>query len=87
MGAICKYCKGDMLKVDGCIKVDIIRKGKMYEPIKMGDPEDSYFLDDEDTRCGDCGAKMGQYHHVGCDCEICPVCGGQLIGCDCAYDE
>ena len=23
---------------------DIIRKGKMYEPIKMGDPEDSYFL-------------------------------------------
>lgn len=44
MGAICKYCKGDMLKVDGCIKVDIIHKGKMYEPIKMGDPEDSYFF-------------------------------------------
>lgn len=45
------------------------------------------FFDDEDTRYSDCGAKMGQYHHVGCDCEICPVCGGQLIGCDCEHDE
>jgi hypothetical protein len=25
----------------------------------------------------------GGYHHPGCDMEICPRCGNQLITCDC----
>jgi len=31
--------------------------------------------------CGDCGIKEGQLHQFGCDMEICPYCGGQLISC------
>ena len=34
-----------------------------------------------------CRARPGHYHHVGCDAERCPVCGGQLISCDCDISE
>jgi hypothetical protein len=35
--------------------------------------------------CGDCGVEEGEYHVLGCDCERCPFCSGQLISCDCCY--
>jgi hypothetical protein len=38
------------------------------------------------VRCHDCGVEEGQLHKPGCDMEICPLCGGQLIGCDCKYE-
>jgi len=82
----CDVCKGEMLEVDGCIRTDIICKSKSYEPIKVGSEEDFCVCDNEDERCGDCGAKVGHYHHLGCDCERCPVCGEQLISCDCDYN-
>jgi hypothetical protein len=31
--------------------------------------------------CHDCGRKEGQLHVRGCDMELCPFCGGQLICC------
>ena len=37
----------------------------------------------EGERCHDCNAKVGEYHHPGCDAEACPVCGEQLISCVC----
>ncbi len=37
--------------------------------------------------CGDCEAKEGQLHEIGCDMELCPFCGGQLISCDCIYEK
>ena len=83
MGAICKICNGDKLKVDGCVSLPISHKGKQYEPIKVGDPGDFDEGCDLDMRCHDCGAKCGHYHHPGCDAERCPVCYEQLIGCDC----
>lgn len=34
-------------------------------------------------KCGDCGCKVNELHEVGCDLERCPVCGGQLVSCNC----
>ena len=57
-------------------------KGKLYDPIKVGDPSDWYH-GDENCKCGDCGRKYGEKHDSGCDIERCPACGGQAISCDC----
>lgn len=39
-----------------------------------------------DQRCHDCGVRVGGYHHPGCDMEICPFCGGQLLACPCVLE-
>lgn len=36
-------------------------------------------------KCHDCGVIEGQIHKYGCDTELCPFCGNQLISCDCCY--
>lgn len=43
------------------------------------------FRDKNPEKCGDCGVFEGQYHVPGCDTEVCPFCGGQLISCGCSY--
>lgn len=72
-----------MLTENGCGYSDVIINGSSYKRIKVGDPGDFFEGYDSETRCGDCGAKLGYFHHLGCDCERCPSCGGQLISCDC----
>jgi hypothetical protein len=51
-------------------------KGKVYDrvPFESENPE---FL------CIDCEAAPGEIHDLGCDTEVCPRCGEQLIGCGC----
>lgn len=36
--------------------------------------------------CGDCGIYPGGLHSPGCDMERCPLCGGQIISCNCIYE-
>jgi len=36
-------------------------------------------------KCHDCDIIEGQIHEYGCDMEMCPFCGGQLIVCGCSY--
>lgn len=80
--AKCEVCGKEMLTADGCLKTLYVN-GKRYERIPVGGKGDFFEDSPADTRCGDCGALMGHYHHWGCDCERCPACGLQLIGCDC----
>ncbi len=41
------------------------------------------FVNNECRYCGDCAATYGEYHALGCDCELCPKCGKQIVSCEC----
>ena len=41
----------------------------------------------ETTPCPDCGVLKGDFHVPSCDVEECPVCGHQLISCDCQFEN
>ncbi len=41
---------------------------------------------DEDV-CPACHTTTGEAHELGCPVEVCPWCGGQLIGCGCRFDQ
>jgi len=88
IGALCLECKRGMKESDGCRLFGIpMKDGSTGDPIKHGEEKRAYWGRDG-HRCHDCGAKVGHYHHPGCDVEECPGCGGQLIGCEClATDE
>ena len=79
--AICILCEREMLTADGCTSSMISIDQEYYSRIPYGDPRD--LLYDGEERCHDCGATKMHYHHMGCDAERCPKCGGQLITCDC----
>lgn len=48
----------------------------IYEPLQL----------DEEV-CPACHAISGEYHELGCPVELCPWCGGQLVHCDCRYEQ
>ena len=81
--AKCEVNGLEMLTADGCSARFMYANGNRYERIPMGGIGDPYRGINRNTRCGDCGARMGSYHHWGCDCERCPACGRQLLSCDC----
>jgi hypothetical protein len=37
--------------------------------------------------CPACHAVTGEVHELGCPVEVCPWCGGQLIGCSCRFER
>lgn len=90
---VCKCCGREMLTAKGCrsLPLRVIGKSRIrsIQRVKVGAPGSIEIrLSGElpkDFRCGDCGAKVGGYHHPGCDLEPCPICGNQLISCDCQF--
>lgn len=82
--AKCNCCGREMLTANGCSYKRVVVKGahkETFKRIKVGDPGDWYeeFVgtpEEKDIRCGDCGAKIGYYHHYGCDIEKCPIVEG-----------
>lgn len=75
----CDVCGQDPRKADGCRVAVIYIEDEKYTRIP--------FFGDAGERCHDCNALSGHYHHWGCDAEICPMCGGQLISCECEEVE
>lgn len=92
--AICIYCNQEMLDHTSCIsKIKI--NGYVYNRIKYGDGEceetdnirnetykirDIDYIDKSYPYCGDCGCKVGEVHHFGCDQEYNPaVYGKQML--------
>lgn len=81
--AVCQVCNREMLTADGCGISKVSIGGKRYNRIRVGGIGDLLSGYSKVTRCGDCGAAMGGFHHWGCDMERCPACGLQLLSCDC----
>lgn len=75
----CGVCGQDPMKSDGCRVAVIYIENEKYTRIP--------FFGNAGERCHDCNALSGHYHHWGCDAEVCPMCGGQLIGCECEEVE
>jgi len=86
--AICAFCTQEMLAARSCT-VDVLHRSGLAVALPRFGEELCWprrFSRGVD-RCGDCGVRLGGYHHLGCDIAECPACGGQLLGCDCHYDE
>ena len=79
MIAKCKFCGKLMKQGGGCSQKVFTDMGpKPYKRI----PHDGDGLKGT-ANCHDCAVAPGKFHHVGCDAETCPKCGGQAIGCGC----
>ena len=70
----------------GSGKIKIKYKGKVYRRYKRGfglyerKARREGRLGPEENFC-ECGETNGYYHLLGCDCEDCPICKGQLLSC------
>lgn len=73
---ICSDCNQEMLTANGCTIEFFEIDSKIYQRIPVS-------ITDHEGRCPDCGAKLGHYHHYGCDQEVCPKCNIQLFTCYC----
>jgi hypothetical protein len=76
-----------MRDATSCIRVEFRFKDdqKVYEPVRYGEEEEDWGAG-SGRLCHDCYCPAGAYHHIGCDVERCPRCGGQAIGCDCEHE-
>ena len=59
----------------------IVIGGIELQRVRYGEEAEDWGADRQP--CHDCGAVKGQLHVFGCDVERCPVCGGQVIFCEC----
>ena len=80
---ICAICCHPMEPKKECTLSHIVVNGKRYQRAKGGYAPDFHKGADNDFICLDCKVGVYQYHHLGCNSEMCPVCYGRLLLCDC----
>jgi hypothetical protein len=65
--------------------VSLTAEGRTVPRIRYGDEHDDWGANEH--ACHDCRVLKSEFHVAGCDGEECPLCGGQLITCDCPIDD
>jgi rRNA maturation endonuclease Nob1 len=65
--------------------VSLKLQGRDIPRIRYGKEQSDWNV--ANTPCHDCRVLVGEFHVPSCDVEECPVCGGQLISCDCEFDD
>ena len=71
--------------MDDSIQTSFSIAGKKFERVRYGDEKEDWGADRRP--CHDCGVRKGEVHIFGFDVERCPVCGGQVICCECKFDD
>jgi hypothetical protein len=64
--------------------VSLKLEGRDIPRIRYGKEESGW---NSNVPCHDCGILEGEFHVPNCDVEECPVCRGQLLSCECAFDD
>lgn len=77
----CELCGRDMASGDSCNVLPHTVDGRTSDPVPFGS-EPGFESDGGGETCHDCGVRLGGFHHIECDSEMCPVDGGQVLGCD-----
>jgi hypothetical protein len=72
-------------KIKGAQLILSYMDGKAVPRIRYGDERDDWKADS--VACHDCRVIKGEFHVPTCDVEQCPVCHGQLLSCDCPFDD
>jgi hypothetical protein len=82
----CELCKQETAGGESCLDAGLHFGGVELGMIRYGDEE--WFAKRPPVgHCHACGVLPGGFHHPGCAMARCPRCGGQLISCECHYDE
>lgn len=82
MAVVCELCGKDMATGESCVDEPTKREGETYTRVAYGSERDDWGTASRNP-CHDCNVNAGGFHHLFCDVERCPRCGGQNIGCDC----
>lgn len=83
-----EYAEGGAGCPERAIEVRADGSSRWLERIVCGGRRDFYsdgFAPDVERLCSDCGVAEFELHHIGCDRETCPACGGQFLGCECDW--